>query len=1578
MPLHDIQTHLPVYINGFFDLDSSRQTLTTNHETLGGKAVFRADWNIQLVKLCVARAYATLITSLAYDIGLSRTETFYKYWPDPDKDEPDPLRGLPTNVYRYLDKAPVLRSADPENEWCNIRSLLLLPNKWQSELRDPLIADSMTIPQPELPAHILRGYKLAEIDVNTVTPAGIRSRLRVSEDIDKPIAEVERLCLRNRKWITSLLRFCLSDSPTTDLVGVPLAILADEHLHTFGKFNADSVEKRAETYDFLDSYGWTASVKDSAKETYFGAITSNSAFLADEKEREIFADFREWFVDPSFATECDLRPIPDAGLKRMYAGIVIDNLNRILEFPITDSKAPWNPQSASIPNTKWLRLVYEYLSLHDNEVLQREESLKQLHLVPDQFGCLWQPSLAETPLIPREDMSQDLRKALTHMGIPIVTGSEELVSAIRDFQKKVPEGFIWKLAGIDFVYTLSAFAHEWQSQYSSYAPEIHDPLLDFLSDRQVIDNLKQNQDRIAKLIALPIYPTIDGKLVCANEPGLYLPANYDYDPLTGVKNLRLLDTGADGRWKPLFRLLKIEELDRPTLIQEVLLPDYQTLTPTEQVRVLEWIRDNLNSAETEQTKKNLASDTLITELIAKSPLILCTDGEYHACRDIYDPRQDQPIRAVLGDTALFPDMKMYHDDEERWLKFFTGELGMASAPRASAILGAIDKLIAEGVERGVPSVSDRLRSIFDYIARPENRTRLSQENVNGSNMGDVARPFAELLSTRRWLPAQRDERQLSRYAAYKVPEDRLYQPQELYMARMGHLVASQMPLAVIGEPGREITKLLGFAEYPPLSLVIEHFDAILTQWSLDDHGGIKEDILARSVGEIYRFFGGLKDPVELNRLKTHYVNRECLWHPHKKLFFQPNHVFREHVQNMEPRRTHIVVNDIQQDQGYSNLGRTDTPTVKEFIEFLNDIKQECGETILADGISRQVVMVLRQISAALMSDTGEWVFPVLTQTNRLIDCTTVFVPDALWLQDKLDEGEVHLLHSQVPRDLIERIRIRRLSKSIKEKLTHLPSPSNSPELQQQCNQLQRLIRSREFHAGLERLIHAVHGYVKTGEFKWLEQTKIRAVHEIAVDLWLLEEGASDRKVGSGNMNSFFDPEEFTIFLARQKPTVLYPVLGQAINSQLDEFRLSDTAPLTSILNCNPEEINEILTALHVPELLEDAQVEVDLQEFSESVDQIGGNDDESLSDTGEVEIEDKIDELQVKEGKSNKEAVESNDQTVPIEAQSPSGVSKQTPGHPPRSQESDSEEIDDEQEEREEDQGVPQQEQANRHNESSGFGQGGNGGYQHSRLPMGADIPPPTQPGAGKSPVSEHLGENGSGDNYPAREPRAEKTSERRSRSHTRNDRIFISGVYPHPDQELELGETDSQRDAIIGKRAVDRVIEHETRQGLAPKPMPHNNPGYDIEVYAADGQALLKYIEVKGIDGSWGEGGVNIRARQYAFGQQHPDEFWLYVVEYALDDSEFKIYPIHNPINQITHYRFDHGWKELAKVESNPVIDPQVGLYVLLQDGAVGVIVKVEGMGSLKSITVRFEDGQEKRVMFNPTLMKLTDVPER
>jgi Domain of unknown function (DUF3883) len=137
-----------------------------------------------------------------------------------------------------------------------------------------------------------------------------------------------------------------------------------------------------------------------------------------------------------------------------------------------------------------------------------------------------------------------------------------------------------------------------------------------------------------------------------------------------------------------------------------------------------------------------------------------------------------------------------------------------------------------------------------------------------------------------------------------------------------------------------------------------------------------------------------------------------------------------------------------------------------------------------------------------------------------------------------------------------------------------------------------------------------------------------------------------------------------------------------------------------------------------------------------------------------------------------------------------------------------------------------------------------------------------------------------------------------------------------------------------VDEAGVLRVIALEEEQGRFPALEPHNNPGFDVTSFSVTGE-LLRHIEVKSTDGPWDEMGVGLSPRQLEFAEDHPETFWLYVVEYATDDQRARVFGIADAASKIEEYRFDSGWAAAAEDLSAPPSLPSDVVYGPERPGA-------------------------------------------
>lgn len=193
----------------------------------------------------------------------------------------------------------------------------------------------------------------------------------------------------------------------------------------------------------------------------------------------------------------------------------------------------------------------------------------------------------------------------------------------------------------------------------------------------------------------------------------------------------------------------------------------------------------------------------------------------------------------------------------------------------------------------------------------------------------------------------------------------------------------------------------------------------------------------------------------------------------------------------------------------------------------------------------------------------------------------------------------------------------------------------------------------------------------------------------------------------------------------------------------------------------------------------------------------------------------------------------------------------------------------------------------------------------HEATSSGSEDTPPIKPGHGKSQSS-------SGHN------KAVKKANRLL--------SYVTGERTTSDDGYEILDDESHENIVIGMAAESFVMGFERDRGWEPKnmnEMSKNHQGYDIESTSPDGR--LTYIEVKGINGPWTNVGVGLSAMQFKYASKYQEDYFLYVVENALFPEDSKVYRINNPAQQVTKFQFDHGWKNVALVDTESVEQPEI-----------------------------------------------------
>ncbi|WP_156169995.1 protein NO VEIN domain-containing protein [Aurantiacibacter luteus] len=235
------------------------------------------------------------------------------------------------------------------------------------------------------------------------------------------------------------------------------------------------------------------------------------------------------------------------------------------------------------------------------------------------------------------------------------------------------------------------------------------------------------------------------------------------------------------------------------------------------------------------------------------------------------------------------------------------------------------------------------------------------------------------------------------------------------------------------------------------------------------------------------------------------------------------------------------------------------------------------------------------------------------------------------------------------------------------------------------------------------------------------------------------------------------------------------------------------------------------------------------------------------------------------------------------------------------------------------------------------------GGSERSGSSDGADEP---TNGEGKTSTSGNNDGRSKGKNG---EPRERKPSLRTQR--------LRSYVLPKGDERSSSDQRGSNKERIdeIDKAAMAAVVDWEGKRGFDPRVQSHYNPGFDIISEPKEG-GETRYIEVKGLADAWTERGVKLSRTQMQFAREKSDDFWLYVVEHALDPKKRNVHAIRNPFEKSDEFWFDQGWIDIAEEKSGDQrMLLKAGRRIEVKNWGRGTILKVDRRGIGIQLTIKF-----------------------
>ncbi len=1117
------ESGLPIHINGFFDLDSSRTKLTSG-SNLSGRDANRVQWNELLIKYTVAHACARLVRDLVADIGDADPQRFYSFWAvDTVKDIA--LEQLSKHLLKLLDDLPVIR-ATPAGKWFTPSAVKLLATG-REKLFEPLSADGLIFPNPQLPARITSAFAQAEIKLDSFSTRNLIDYLKRSESLGCSLEEAPLPSLRRRDWIYILLEQCLSNNHR-DLQGLPLALLADGSLQVFGYQCQDNI------------------------------------YTGERIIRDIYSNVPEWFLDEDVIKDFPSLTNYD-GIIDMTPTLVAENLSAVINeeaictaLKLGDSRSPC---------LEWLIKVYQYFT-KINEDLPNE--LKQVRLVPGSDGNLYRGGLIETPLL-CNDLGSDvaISQIAIFFNIVSVEAPEALFLAIDKFIKKHPEQFIWRFNSLDLIGTLTTRKNRKLPAYCNYYHQLLDLLV---GDLGIIKN---NEDFKKNLRQLKIYPTTNNELVSLIDENVYVLGADDLPAIDG--DLHLLKLGDGQTWKALFDILCVKTLDRSTFIQDFLIPNYAKIDSSEQLASLTWIRENYDLTFKEIRKRDPQKAGDFKQLISKIPLVCCEDSYLHPISNIYDPRETV-IRDILGDAPM-PNSTLYSQDWHEWLDFFS-KLGMLNSPKPQDLLDFVDTLIQKAQRSCGDTVAESCINIINYLNN-------HWKDLKDVTINNGKSKLIDALKERAWLPIEISPSNLQKYPAALISKDRLYRASEVAIWDDGYLIASQRPLlnrALVLQP--DFKKALGLDfGIDKWEQVVAHLYRLIALW-----GNSKLEELSlpenfdRAIQKVYEFLS-IKSIINQHGdgLKSQFEDTPCLWNGTE--FWKSKDTFQTDVSYLHPWRVQLQADKPEIRKLFEVLGQKIAPTIDDYLELVDEIKQVADGEALDRDDTKCAIELLRRIANEAQvnrSILDNWNLPLLTEDGYLLDAEDVIIPDAPWRLESIREmGAISILHPQISTFLARLSQAPSMAIDVIEQPQGKFNISRDAESIDLCNRWAKNIRSREFQHGLLRLLRHqdIEGDINLA---WLNQISIIPATAIITDLYLEQKQIASNVSG----DYYYDREQSKFYLRcdLDDRDIMRNYLATCLNIAIGKCQLNDLLSLLSIIDVEPSEIDRKLNNLRIRQL----------------------------------------------------------------------------------------------------------------------------------------------------------------------------------------------------------------------------------------------------------------------------------------------------------------------------------------------------------------------------------------------------------
>ncbi|MGZ0710104.1 sacsin N-terminal ATP-binding-like domain-containing protein [Coraliomargarita sp. W4R53] len=1260
-------------------------------------------------------------------------------------------------------------------------------------------------------------------------------------------------------------------------------------------------------------------------------------FIGSSAQHRIFFDQKHWFLDPDYVDRCGLGFYRVVSFRKMD---ILEMLSRLshLTTPVDVDDAIWDSRGESGHNDAWLAQVFSEINSHTLASPGLEEALTEVCIVPADDNQLHLPGKMDTPLLVQLKEKQ-VCEVLEILSVRywLLNPNNPITSELTKFRDTF--GVVYDLTAWDLVDTLDSQSEELEESLETWQTDkVVNRLLALMADG--IDDDAFNDTRIEKLKGLPLFQDSNGDYGPIDETTFLVG---HFSPPSDLHQGRLLDSS---NHYELYQKLGLRKITRKDVLETLILPTKAEWSgdPDSCVRMMRWIRDEWN-----HLVEEYEAEASLVSVLSDVACIYSSNGTVCKPKQLYHPSVESLIDKVLGQTANYPDEDLYRHELELWNRFFS-QLGLAHSPREQDLVDYIEHVIASVEDQEVVTSKQRegLVAILDHVR--EHWDLVSQAAVDSELLEEST--LSEFLAEAEWVPPAilRDEG--DPIGLWEPQGKLLYAPKELLPVSQRRRAESVCEFLPVREFSPMMREALGVRRLPSVEQMCAHLENVVERFG---EGPFEPELyksLLKNLGQIYRGLGELRESLEDDELIEalearclEFQHVPCLLIPLSKCFVRPCDVyFGSAPETISPLKHLYRSSDSTVERGFSLLGRMEAPTVADLADALERLA-ELGnplEDYLLSAVLASLHLMKRLVDDGQHVESAPRVF-VPNAQGQLIEPEELMFNDAPMLLEQLDVDQASLLHQDAPFLIQGVYEVTRLSK-VEARTCGELHPSTDSEFIRACDDLQKLIRSPEFLTGLKRIIWGAGMTPRPGELAWLQNASVEAFRSVYCEFLVHIPSGGEQTLGVAMVDVTFDPrkEDGVFLVSEQVGDLLYNQFAAELARQLDEQSPVERSTLVEILKRSPDQIEETLNRLKVG-ALRSGSFEGDIVE-------------DVQADTAFEYDEEELDDLQG--AVADVDALSDGEELV-------------APPDEEGADLSDEEEEYDELEDLEED----------------------NEGAAPAVSPRGNSASNATRSAStsGASRSTRSGSHSSRGGNRGGRRPYAPDPDKARnpggSKRRVQND-LWISRPFPEKNSESKPRERDIANDEEpinekVGNAAVGWVLQYERMQGRKPQNQDHWNKGFDV--ISKKGRVIDRYIEVKGIDGSWGTNGVPLSNSQlFTFlepeSQDNPsspligDKFWLYVVENALDPEKVHIHMIQNPAQKATQYRFDSGWKAAGESVYNfKALVPKEGMKLIKFDHeGLPVEGEILNVGEGNYLKVRFGQQPASTVVYNPLFMQL------